>query len=60
MIENIVVVIAILFVYTIISVAWFFLHFGDKFGKDRWYDYILYPPALLIAYLIGLYYRKQK
>jgi len=47
-------------IWTIISVWHFISSIGDKFRKDKWYDYILFPPALALAYTIGFTIRGIK
>jgi hypothetical protein len=29
------------------------MHLGDKNRKDKWYDYLLAPPAFLVAIILG-------
>lgn len=39
--------------WTILSITWFLRNMGNKFREDKWYDYLLSPPVLIIAYMIG-------
>jgi hypothetical protein len=38
--------------WTISSFVWFFCSIGRKYGKNRWYDYLLYPPFMIIVTMI--------
>lgn len=40
-------------IWTILSITWFLQGMGNKFGEDKWYDYLLSPPVMIIAYMIG-------
>lgn len=46
------ITIAIL-IWTILSIAWFIKSLGNYQKEDEWYDYVLSPPVLIIAYMIG-------
>jgi hypothetical protein len=49
---------SIYLVWTIIG-GWFFLHLvGQKYRKQKWYDYPLILPVLPITYIIGWMNRK--
>jgi hypothetical protein len=41
-------------VWTILSIIWAVKSIGKKCGTNKWYDYILSPPALVIAGIIGV------
>lgn len=43
----------VILIWTILSITWFLLSMENKFGEDKWYDYVLSPPVLIIAYMIG-------
>ncbi len=47
-------ILAGIIIYTVISCWWFLYHLGDKDHEDTWIDYVLAPPAALIALLIGI------
>lgn len=36
--------------YTVISVGFFVYNVGNKFREERWYDWPLMPPVLVIIY----------
>ena len=48
----------IILLYTSASVGYFLYRMGDKFRKDKWYDWPLMLPALAIAYIIGWWNKK--
>lgn len=50
----IVEIMLVIFIWTMLSIVWFLLSMGNKFGENKWYDYVLSPPVLVIAYLTGL------
>lgn len=54
-------IISVLFIWTVISVVWFYRSIGRKHEKNnKWYDYILSPPILLIAFVVGYLTREKK
>lgn len=48
------VVIALLS-YTAASIAFFLSIMGQKYRKQRWYDWPMLTPALGVAYIIGAF-----
>jgi len=46
--------------YIAISVWWFLHIMGEKFRKEKWYDWPMLLPALGICYLIGWYLKLQE
>ncbi len=49
----------IVIIWTIISVIYFIYSMGDKFRKEKWYDFPLMIPALGIAIILGMLYNKK-
>lgn len=43
-----------LLLWTIASIAWFFHRLGST-QRIHWLDYILFPPAMVVAWTIGLF-----
>lgn len=43
----------VILAWTILSIGWFVKFMGQYQRTDKWYDYILSPPVLIIAHLIG-------
>lgn len=45
------ITLCILLIYTFLSIGWFVLSLGRYYEKDRWYDYVLSPPMIIIAWV---------
>ena len=41
-------------IYVVISFGYFLYGLGDKFRKDKWYDYILLAPVWIISNIVLL------
>jgi hypothetical protein len=48
-----------LIIWTLSSITWFLKNLGNKYRKEQWYDYLLYPPMLGICHLISFFNRKN-
>ena len=48
---NIVYIIGLI-LYVIISCGYFLYLLGDKFRKDKWYDYVLLAPVWIISFIV--------
>lgn len=47
-----------LVIWTIISIGYFIYRLKDKTCYDeKWYDYIIFPPVMVIASFIGIIHR---
>jgi len=43
----------VLIIWTIASITWFITNLGDKYRTEKWYDWVLSPPVLGIAWLFA-------
>lgn len=50
---NIVYIIGLI-LYVVISFGYFLYGLGDKFRKDKWYDYVLLAPIWIISNIVVL------
>lgn len=46
-------IVLVLIIWTIASLTWFIANLGDKYRTEKWYDWVLSPPVLVIAFLFA-------
>lgn len=54
------IAIVLLVIWTASSVVWFITGLGRKTEPNRWYDYILCPPAMVIAVIFGWFAKRSR
>lgn len=51
--DIILVILCVVVVWSVISFVWFWKHLGMKYREDKWYDFIMAPPVLILAFIVG-------
>ena len=49
----VIICLSVYLIWTILGCWFFFSILGDKFRKQRWYDWLLIAPVMPLAYIFG-------